>query len=165
MKDNELRKRIGDLAYEVTQNAATERPFTGKYDDFFEKGIYVDVVSGEELFSSEDKFNSGCGWPAFSKPVDPYALKEKTDTSFGMIRTEVRSSEANSHLGHVFPDGPAEKGGLRYCINSAALRFISYIFLSVLTVRTTRDIQRIRRDGHRYTTPAKERSIPEPAGR
>ena len=126
MEDNELRNRIGDLAYEVTQNAATERPFTGEYDDFFEKGIYVDVVSGEALFSSEDKFNSGCGWPAFSKPVDPDALKEKTDTSFGMIRTEVRSSEANSHLGHVFPDGPREKGGLRYCINSAALRFIPF---------------------------------------
>jgi methionine-R-sulfoxide reductase len=126
MEDNELRNRIGDLAYEVTQNAATERPFTGEYDDFFEKGIYVDVVSGEVLFSSEDKFNSGCGWPAFSKPVDPDALKEKTDTSFGMIRTEVRSSEANSHLGHVFPDGPKEKGGLRYCINSAALRFIPF---------------------------------------
>lgn len=126
MKDNELRNRIGDLAYEVTQNAATERPFTGEYDDFFENGIYVDVVSGEVLFSSEDKFNSGCGWPAFSKPVDPDALKENTDTSFCMIRTEVRSSEANSHLGHVFPDGPREKGGLRYCINSAALRFIPF---------------------------------------
>lgn len=126
MEDNELRNRIGDLAYEVTQNAATERPFTGEYDDFFEKGIYVDVVRGEVLFSSEDKFNSGCGWPAFSKPADPKALKEKTDTSFGMIRTEVRSSEANSHLGHVFPDGPKEKGGLRYCINSAALRFIPF---------------------------------------
>lgn len=106
MEDNELRNRIGDLAYEVTQNAATERPFTGEYDDFFEKGIYVDVVSGEVLFSSEDKFNSGCGWPAFSKPAVPDALKEKTDTSFGMVRTEVRSSEANSHLGHVFPDAP-----------------------------------------------------------
>lgn len=126
MEDNELRNRIGDLAYEVTQNAATERPFTGEYDDFFEKGIYVDVVSGEVLFSSEDKFNSGCGWPAFSKPAVPDALKEKTDTSFGMVRTEVRSSEANSHLGHVFPDGPREKGGLRYCINSAALKFIPF---------------------------------------
>lgn len=125
-KDNELRNRIGDLAFEVTQNAATERPFTGEYDNFFEKGIYVDVVSGEVLFSSEDKFNSGCGWPAFSKPVSNDVLKENTDTSFGMIRTEVRSAGANSHLGHVFPDGPKDKGGLRYCINSAALRFIPY---------------------------------------
>ena len=123
---NDLRKRIGDLAFEVSQNAATERPFTGEYDDCFEKGIYVDVVSGEVLFSSDDKFNSGCGWPAFSKPVTKDALRESTDTSFGMIRTEVRSAGANSHLGHVFHDGPKDKGGMRYCINSAALRFIPF---------------------------------------
>lgn len=121
-----LRKRIGDLAYEITQNAATERPFTGVYDDFFEKGIYVDVVSGEVLFSSADKYPSGCGWPAFTKPVAAKALKEHRDTSHGMVRTEVRSSGAGSHLGHVFPDGPPAFGGLRYCINSAALRFIPY---------------------------------------
>lgn len=121
-----LRAQIGDLAYEVTQNAATERAFTGKYDDFFEKGIYVDVVSGEVLFSSSDKYNSGCGWPAFTKPVTDKALTERTDTSHGMIRTEVRSRIADSHLGHVFPDGPGEAGGLRYCINSAALKFIPY---------------------------------------
>lgn len=125
-RQEELRKRIGDTAYEVTQNAGTERPFSGEYDDFFEKGIYVDVVSGEVLFSSEDKFNSGCGWPAFSKPVSEDALREYEDNSFGMNRVEVKSGGAGSHLGHVFSDGPADKGGLRYCINSAALRFIPY---------------------------------------
>ena len=123
---NELRNRIGDLAFEVTQNAATERPFTGKYDNFFEKGIYVDIVSGEPLFASTDKFNSGCGWPAFSRPISKDVLKENTDMSYGMIRIEVKSANADSHLGHVFDDGPKELGGLRYCINSAALRFIPY---------------------------------------
>lgn len=127
MKDAaELRNRIGDLAYEVTQNSATERAYTGKYDHFFEKGLCVDVVSGEPLFTSEDKYDSGCGWPAFTKPVNAQAVSERKDHSHFMIRTEVRSSEADSHLGHVFPDGPKETGGLRYCINSAALRFIPY---------------------------------------
>ena len=120
----ELRERIGELAFEVTQNAATEYAFTGEYDDFFEEGIYVDIVSGEPLFLSTDKYNSGCGWPAFTKPVEPDALTEKKDLSHFMVRTEVRSAGADSHLGHVFPDGPADRGGLRYCINSAALRFI-----------------------------------------
>ena len=124
--EEELRARIGDLAYEVTQNAATEHAFTGEYDHFFEKGIYVDVVSGEVLFSSADKYDSGCGWPAFTRPISKDAVSEATDTSFGMIRTEVRSSEAGSHLGHVFTDGPIDKGGLRYCINSAALKFVPY---------------------------------------
>ncbi len=122
----ELRLRIGDQAFDITQNAMTERAFTGEYDHFFEKGLYVDVVSGEPLFSSEDKYDSGCGWPAFTKPVSDGALKEFVDLSFGMQRVEVKSSGALSHLGHVFEDGPEEAGGLRYCINSAALRFIPY---------------------------------------
>lgn len=122
----ELRNRLGDLAFAVTQNAATEYPFTGEYDNFFEKGLYVDIVSREPLFLSTDKFNSGCGWPAFSKPISADAVKEKMDFSHGMVRTEVKSKGAGSHLGHVFPDGPKELGGLRYCINSASLKFIPY---------------------------------------
>lgn len=121
---NEKLKDLTREEYEVTQNAATEPAFTGKYDDFFQDGIFVDVVSGEPLFSSKDKYNSGCGWPAFTKPIKEAALKTSTDSSFGMIRTEVRSKDAESHLGHVFPDGPQDRGGLRYCINSASLRFI-----------------------------------------
>lgn len=124
--EEDLRSRIGDLAYEVTQNAATEYAFTGEYDEFFEKGLYVDIVSGEPLFTSMDKYNSGCGWPAFTRPITEDAVRENTDTSHGMVRTEVRSSMADSHLGHVFNDGPKESGGLRYCINSAALKFIPY---------------------------------------
>ena len=124
--NEELKNRIGDLAYDVTQNAATEYAFTGEYDHFFEKGIYVDVVSGQPLFASADKYDSGCGWPAFTRPISDDVIIENEDTSFGMVRTEVRSSEADSHLGHVFDDGPKDKGGLRYCINSAALKFIPY---------------------------------------
>lgn len=121
-KEN-LKKKLTPIQYAVTQENATERPFTNEYDEHFEEGIYVDVVSGKPLFSSKDKFNSGCGWPAFDRPINEDALYEKLDTSHGMHRLEVRSSLADSHLGHVFTDGPT-KTGLRYCINSAALRFI-----------------------------------------
>ena len=119
-----LKERLSDLQYRVTQENATEAPFVNTYDEHFEEGIYVDIVSGKPLFSSKDKFNSGCGWPAFSKPIIQSAVYDKEDTSHGMYRVEVRSSYADSHLGHVFEDGPQEMGGLRYCINSAALRFI-----------------------------------------
>lgn len=115
---------LTDLQYEVTQNNATERPFTGEYDDFYETGLYVDVVSGEVLFSSLDKYDAHCGWPSFTKPVRNDQIVEKADWSYNMHRIEVRSKEADSHLGHVFTDGPMDKGGLRYCINSAALRFV-----------------------------------------
>ena len=110
--------------YRVTQQNATERPGTGEYLHNNEPGIYVDIVSGEPLFASSDKFESGCGWPSFAKPIEPLNVNELRDTSHGMIRTEVRSTHADSHLGHVFPDGPSDRGGLRYCINSASLRFI-----------------------------------------
>ena len=117
-------KELTPIQFDVTQNGATERPFSGEYVNLSETGIYVDIVSGEPLFTSNEKFDSGCGWPSFAKPIEKSSIVEKKDTSHGMIRTEVRSSGADSHLGHVFPDGPAEMGGLRYCINSAALRFI-----------------------------------------
>ncbi len=122
--DATLRARLTPLQWEVTQNAATERPFLNEYDDEFRPGIYVDVTTGEPLFVSTDKFNSGCGWPAFSKPIESDLIDETTDYSHGMVRTEVRASNSGAHLGHVFPDGPKETGGLRYCINSASLRFI-----------------------------------------
>ncbi|WP_296114172.1 peptide-methionine (R)-S-oxide reductase MsrB [uncultured Limosilactobacillus sp.] len=121
-KQADLKTRLTPEQYAVTQEAATEDPFSGQYDDFYEEGIYVDVVSGEPLFLSADKYDAGCGWPAFSKLIGK--LKEQIDTSLARVRTEVRSEEANSHLGHVFNDGPQELGGLRYCINSAALKFI-----------------------------------------
>ncbi len=122
-KDPKQIEKLNEIQFNVTQNNATERPFTGVYDDYFEEGLYVDIVSGEPLFTSLDKFDSGCGWPAFSRPVDDN-VRNLSDKSHGMIRTEVRSRHGDSHLGHVFPDGPQETGGLRYCINSAALRFI-----------------------------------------
>ena len=110
--------------YRVTQENGTERPFTGEYNDNKDPGINVDIVSGEPLFASSDKFLSGCGWPSFTKPIEPAHINELRDTTHGMIRTEVRSAHGDSHLGHVFPDGPRDRGGLRYCINSASLRFI-----------------------------------------
>lgn len=122
----QLRSRLTPLQYDVTQNEATEAPFSNTYDQHFEKGIYVDIVSGEPLFTSLDKYDSGCGWPAFTKPIQKSSVKEKDDHRLGYVRREVRSASANSHLGHVFNDGPKDKGGLRYCINSAAIRFIPY---------------------------------------
>lgn len=110
--------------FQVTQKSGTERPFTGKYWNHHEPGVYVDIVSGKPLFSSLDKFDSGCGWPSFAKPLADGEIKELHDDTHGMVRTEVRSSTADSHLGHVFDDGPQEMGGLRYCINSASLRFV-----------------------------------------
>ena len=110
--------------YRVTQQSGTERAGTGEYLDNKEPGIYVDIVSGEPLFASSDKYESGCGWPSFTKPIEPANVNELKDSTHGMTRTEVRSSHGDSHLGHVFPDGPQDKGGLRYCINSASLRFI-----------------------------------------
>jgi len=110
--------------YRVTQESGTERPGTGELLHNSEPGIYVDIVSGEPLFASSDKFESGCGWPSFSKPIEPLNINELSDSSHGMIRTEVRSTHGDSHLGHVFTDGPADRGGLRYCINSASLRFV-----------------------------------------
>jgi peptide-methionine (R)-S-oxide reductase len=110
--------------FRVTQQSGTERPGTGAYLDNKEPGIYVDIVSGEPLFASSDKFESGCGWPSFTKPIEAANVKELNDASHGMVRTEVRSAHGDSHLGHVFPDGPGDRGGLRYCINSASLRFI-----------------------------------------
>lgn len=119
-----LRGALTAAQYAVTQQNATEPPFQNAFWDAFEPGIYVDITTGEPLFSSSDKFSSGCGWPSFSKPIDPAVLRERPDGSHGMRRTEVRSRAGDAHLGHVFDDGPKESGGLRYCINSAALRFV-----------------------------------------
>ena len=122
-KDAELRERLTPEQYQVTQKGGTEAPFHNAYWDNHEAGIYVDVVSGEPLFSSLDKFDSGTGWPSFVRPLEPDNVQEHTDSSHGMRRVEVRSASADSHLGHVFDDGPAPTG-LRYCINSASLRFV-----------------------------------------
>jgi peptide-methionine (R)-S-oxide reductase len=123
-KDPNAIERLSPEQYRVTQQNGTEFPGSGEHLDNEEPGIYVDVVSGEPLFASSDKFDSGSGWPSFTKPIEPDNINELRDSSQGMTRTEVRSANADSHLGHVFPDGPSNRGGLRYCINSAALRFI-----------------------------------------
>lgn len=123
-KDNTAIESLTAEQYRVTQENGTEALGSGEHLSNYEPGIYVDIVSGEPLFSSSEKFDSGCGWPSFSKPIDENYINELRDTGHGMIRTEVRSSNGDSHLGHVFPDGPQDRGGLRYCINSASLRFI-----------------------------------------
>ncbi|MFN4058911.1 MAG: peptide-methionine (R)-S-oxide reductase MsrB [Roseinatronobacter sp.] len=120
----EVIETLTPMQYYVTQESGTERPWTGEYNDNKRAGIYVDIVSGEPLFASADKFESGCGWPSFTKPIEPAHVTEHRDLTHGMVRVEVRSKHGDSHLGHVFPDGPRDRGGLRYCINSAALRFI-----------------------------------------
>src|ERR1044071_3448033 len=123
-KDREAISRLSPEQYRITQQSGTEVPGTGEYLDNKEPGIYVDIVSGEPLFASYDKYDSGCGWPSFTKPIEPANVNELRDTTHGMVRTEVRSAGGDSHLGHVFDDGPEDRGGLRYCINSASLRFI-----------------------------------------
>ncbi|MES1954131.1 methionine sulfoxide reductase B [Salinisphaera hydrothermalis EPR70] len=123
-KNEDAIARLTPEQYRVTQQNGTERPGTGEYLDNKTPGIYVDIVSGEPLFASSDKYESGCGWPSFTKPIEPAYVNELADNSLGMRRTEVRSKHGDSHLGHVFPDGPPDRGGLRYCINSAALKFI-----------------------------------------
>lgn len=140
--DEELRRSLTDTQYHVTREAGTERPFTSPFDHTFTPGIYVDVTSGEPLFSSTDKFDSGCGWPAFSRPIAKEVVTEHLDRGFGALRTEVRSRAGDAHLGHVFTDGPAEAGGLRYCINGAALRFIPY--------------ERMAEEGYGYLKPLVE---------
>ncbi|MEM6780349.1 MAG: peptide-methionine (R)-S-oxide reductase MsrB [Pseudomonadota bacterium] len=121
---NHMDKKLTPMQEYVTQHDGTEPPFKNEYWDHKEPGIYVDIISGEPLFSSTDKFDSGTGWPSFTQPIDKAMVAKEEDTSHGMVRTEVRSSGSDSHLGHVFPDGPKDKGGMRYCINSAALDFI-----------------------------------------
>jgi len=123
-KDPDAIARLTREQFRVTQQSGTEHPGTGEYLDNHEPGIYVDIVSGEPLFASTDKFESGCGWPSFTRPIEPAHVEEIKDMSHGMIRTEVRSAHGDSHLGHVFEDGPQDRGGLRYCINSASLRFV-----------------------------------------
>ena len=123
-KTDEALAKLTPEQFRVTQESGTERAFTGVLTDNKDPGIYVDIVSGEPLFVSSDKFESGCGWPSFTKPIVTDHVTEHRDATFGMVRTEVRSAHGDSHLGHVFPDGPTERGGLRYCINSASLRFI-----------------------------------------
>lgn len=122
--ENELKEKLTEIQYKVTQQNGTEPPFKNEYWSNKEKGIYVDIVSGEPLFVSSDKYESGCGWPSFTRPIDKERIIYKRDTTHGMERTEVRSRKGDSHLGHIFNDGPVENGGMRYCINSASLKFI-----------------------------------------
>ena len=124
LTDEELQKTLTPIQYQVTKHEATERPWTNEFDKHFEEGIYVCIISGEPLFSSKDKYDSRCGWPAFTKPINSNEIENRTDFKIGYARTEVRAKTGDSHLGHVFNDGPPSKGGLRYCINSASLRFI-----------------------------------------
>ena len=124
-KTQDALDKLSPEEFRVTQEDGTERPFTGEYDNHYVPGIYVDIVSGEPLFASSQKFSSGCGWPSFAKPIASENIVEVRDASLGMVRTEVRSTHGDSHLGHVFPDGPKDMGGLRYCINSASLRFVA----------------------------------------
>jgi peptide-methionine (R)-S-oxide reductase len=123
-KNPEAIAKLSPEQFRVTQQSATERPGSGEYLHNKEAGIYVDIVSGEPLFASSDKFDSGCGWPSFTKPIEPAHVAELRDSTHGMVRTEVRSAQGDSHLGHVFDDGPRDRGGQRYCINSASLRFV-----------------------------------------
>jgi peptide-methionine (R)-S-oxide reductase len=125
VKNPEVISALSPEQYRVTQRSGTEAPGSGQYLHNKEPGIYVDVVSGEPLFASSDKYESGCGWPSFTKPIEPLNVQEIRDASLGMVRTEVRSAGGDSHLGHVFEDGPTDRGGLRYCINSASLRFVA----------------------------------------
>lgn len=125
MAEKDGLQKLTRMQYEVTQNSATEPPFRNEYWDHHGEGLYVDIISGKPLFSSLDKFDSNCGWPSFTKPLQEEEVTEKRDISHGMVRVEVRSATADSHLGHVFDDGPRDQGGLRYCINSAALRFVA----------------------------------------
>ena len=123
----EFKDEINNLSpesFEITQNGGTEAPYSGEYDNFYQPGIYVDIVSGQPLFSSKDKYDAGCGWPSFTQPIIQRHVTQHQDLSWGMHRIEIKSSQAQSHLGHVFTDGPTNQGGLRYCINSAALKFI-----------------------------------------
>ncbi len=122
--DDEIKADLEEDEFDITQNGATERAYTSEYNDLYDDGIYVDIVTGEPLFSSIDKYDAGCGWPSFTKPIDTNVVKNKEDNSLGMKRIEIKSRIGDSHLGHVFEDGPKDKGGLRYCVNGASLRFV-----------------------------------------
>ena len=124
--DEEIKEKLTSSQYKVTQKGGTEMAYSHEYNDLDDKGIYVDIVTGEPLFSSQDKYDAGCGWPSFTKPIAEDVINEYKDNSFGMARTEVKSKTGDSHLGHLFPDGPKDQGGLRYCINGESLRFVAY---------------------------------------